>query len=490
MLVPSARARSATAHPLEPLDAEEVEAVRLILLEEREHRPSLRFVSISLHEPPKAAVLALGEGEQPDRESFVVLYDREASATYEAVVSLTHATVRSWRHVPGVQPPFMFEEFELCEEVVRADPEWRAAVRKRGVEDFDLCMIDPWPAGFTGDGDRPENGGRICRPLTWVRSAPNEHGYARPVEGLIVTFDLDAMKVLAVDDHGVVPLPPKAGNYIPDMMDGEGNRPAFDRLRDDVKPIEISQPEGTSFTVDGHAVAWQKWRLRIGFTPREGLVLHQVGYEDRGRLRPVLYRASLSEMFVPYGDPSPTHWNKNVFDMGEVGLGALANPLELGCDCLGDITYFDAVVNDADGHAQSIPNAVCLHEEDAGMAWKHTDFRTEHVEVRRMRRLVISFVCTVGNYEYGFYWSLYARGPINRQEGPAPRQRRSSRGRRCGALSRSRAPRGAAARAWRLAGSRRGSGRSGALARSARRSARRPRAPRRRRRRRRAPVRA
>ena len=74
------------------------------------------------------------------------------------------------------------------------------------------------------------------------------------------------------------------------------------------------------------ASRWQKWQLRVGFTPREGLVLHDIGYEDRGALRPIIYRASLAEMFVPYGDPAPTHRIKNVFDMGEYGVGWLREP--------------------------------------------------------------------------------------------------------------------------------------------------------------------
>ncbi|HZC27563.1 MAG TPA: primary-amine oxidase, partial [Actinopolymorphaceae bacterium] len=230
------------------------------------------------------------------------------------------------------------------------------------------------------------------------------NGYARPVEGLIVTVDLDTMTVLDVADHGVVPLPPRAGNYYPELLDAPPREP--------LAPIEITQPDGPSFEVDGHHVAWANWRLRIGFTPREGLVLHDVGYVDDGVPRPVLYRASLSEMYVPYGDPTPTHWNKNVFDEGEYGLGWLANPLELGCDCLGEIRYFDGHVNDQDGNPVCIPNAVCMHEEDASIGWKHTDFRTERAEIRRNRRLVVSFIATVGNYEYGYYWHLYLDGSI------------------------------------------------------------------------------
>ncbi len=148
--------------------------------------------------------------------------------------------------------------------------------------------------------------------------------------------------------------------------------------------------------------------MRVGFTPREGLVLHELAYDGR----PIIYRASLAEMFVPYGDPAPTHRFKNVFDQGEYGVGWLANSLTLGCDCVGEIFYFDGVVNDQDGEPATIENAICMHEEDYGIGWKHTDFRTEDVEVRRLRRLVISSIATVGNYEYGYFWYLYTDGTI------------------------------------------------------------------------------
>ena len=191
-------------------------------------------------------------------------------------------------------------------------------------------------------------------------------------------------------------------------MAAPDNVPHFEAPRPDLKPISITQPEGASFTVKGHHVAWQKWSVRVGFTPREGLVLHEVAYAGR----PIIYRASLAEMFVPYGDPAPTHRFKNVFDQGEYGVGWLANSLTLGCDCVGEIFYFDGVVNDQDGEPATIENAICMHEEDYGIGWKHTDFRTEDVEVRRLRRLVISSIATVGNYEYGYFWYLYTDGTI------------------------------------------------------------------------------
>jgi primary-amine oxidase len=126
----------------------------------------------------------------------------------------------------------------------------------------------------------------------------------------------------------------------------------------------------------------------------------------------VLRRAACNEMYVPYLDPNSTQYRKNFFDWGEYGAGPLTNSLELGCDCLGVIHYFDGAVLGGDGVAREIPSAICMHEEDYSLLWKHTDMRREVGQVRRSRRLVISAFQTVANYDYGFYWSLYQDGSI------------------------------------------------------------------------------
>jgi primary-amine oxidase len=409
------RSVAAGRHPLDPLTGDEIERAAQILKDSKSLADSARFVYITLSEPPKNRVLAFGNGEQDadsvDRVAAIVIRERAERKTYEARVSLTSGQVLDWREVPGVQPAIMFEEFLAAEQVVKKDPRWQEAMRKRGVTDLDDVMCDPWSIGYNGPEDAPE-AGRFIRPLTWARRN-GDNGYARPIEGLVVRFDLDKMEIVEVEDHGVTPLPPKSGNYTAEGIRDPENVPSFrEGTRTDLKPLEITQPEGTSFTVDGHEVRWQKWRFRVGFTPREGMVLHTIAYEDHGTLRPVIYRASLSEMFIPYGDPRPTHWRKNVFDMGEYGIGVLANSLELGCDCLGAIHYFDFHVNDNDGKGVELKNVVCMHEEDYGILWKHTDFRTMDVEVRRSRRLVVSMIATVGNYEYGYFWYFYQDGSI------------------------------------------------------------------------------
>jgi primary-amine oxidase len=117
-------------------------------------------------------------------------------------------------------------------------------------------------------------------------------------------------------------------------------------------------------------------------------------------------------MVVPYGHPGAMHGWKNAFDAGEWGLGRMTNSLELGCDCLGEIHYFDAALATEQGEPYTVPNAICLHEEDYGILWKHVDQRGGTNESRRSRRLVVSFIATVGNYEYGFYWYFYLDGNI------------------------------------------------------------------------------
>ena len=149
------------------------------------------------------------------------------------------------------------------------------------------------------------------------------------------------------------------------------------------------QPDGPSFTVEGHEVSWQNWEFRIGFTPREGLVLHTISYSDGERERPILHRAIVCEMVVPYGDPSRAALTaRTPSTSASTASARWPTRLELGCDCLGTIQYFDAHLTDSRGRPVTIKNAVCLHEEDAGMLWKHTDWRTDQTEVRRSRRLV------------------------------------------------------------------------------------------------------
>jgi primary-amine oxidase len=389
------------SHPLEPLTADEMHLAVRVLQETKNLDKGVRFISVSLKEPEKQKVKRFSRDGQYAREAFAVLYDSAKKQTYEAVVSLADGRVTQWQHIPGAQPTMAVDEQVACEQAVLASQEFQDALKKYGINDPSLVMVDIWSAGFYGNEE--EKNLRLARPLCFLRSDPTDNGYARPIEGLRPVVNLNNMEVIRVEEFGFVPLPPGAGNYAADRIE---------KLRQDIKPLEIIQPEGPSFEVEGYQVAWQKWHFVIGFNAREGLTLHDICYNDNGEQRSILYRASLSEMVVPYGDPSETQRRKNAFDSGEYGMGCCANSLELGCDCLGHIKYFDGLVTDSKGNLVTIKNAICMHEEDYGILWKHTDRRLPKPEVRRSRRLVVSSVSTVENYEYGFFWYFYQDGNI------------------------------------------------------------------------------
>lgn len=246
---------------------------------------------------------------------------------------------------------------------------------------------------------------RLTRPLCFLRKDATENGYAHPIEGVRPVVDLNSMRVVRVEDHGCWPLPPSGGDYSTEKLDGTFRVPP--------KPLEIKQPEGPSYSLAGSEISWQNWSLVIGFNAREGLTLHDMRFSDCKGKRSVLFRASLTEMVVPYAEPGVTQRRKNAFDVGEYGIGSCTNSLRLGCDCVGHISYLDAHLVTSRGHVLTIPNAVCIHEEDFGILWKHTDRRLPAApEVRRSRRLVISAVATVENYEYGYFWYLYQDGNI------------------------------------------------------------------------------
>ncbi len=387
-------------HPLEPLTAAEVQLAVTILKDAGKVTPTTRFVSVSLKEPPKPKD---GQPWAFPRQACAVLFDNGANSCYEAAVSLTDRKLLAHKHIPGVQPTMTSDEQVECEQAVLASPEFKAALKKQyGIDDTRLVMVDIWSAGNYGsEEDRTR---RLARPLCFLRTDPTDNGYAKPIEGLRPVVDLNQMKVIRVEEYGHWPLPPHQGNYAADRVT---------QTRNDIKPLDITQADGPSFAVDGNCVRWQKWSFVIGFNGREGLTLNNVCYQENGKKRSILYRASLSEMVVPYGDPAPQQARKNAFDAGEYGLGYCANSLELGCDCLGLIKYFDGHLCTSRGEPLTIKNAVCMHEEDFGILWKHTDRRLpDKPEVRRSRRLVISSIATVENYEYGLFWYLYQDGNI------------------------------------------------------------------------------
>ncbi|MGH9078769.1 MAG: primary-amine oxidase, partial [Acidimicrobiales bacterium] len=287
-------AAEAITHPLEALTAAEIHAAVTAVRADDRLGEDARFASITLEPPGKDVLAAYRPGDPVDRLVRLVIVPGRDSVVIEALVDMSSGNVASWQERLDVRPALLFDDALRSIEALRRDPDWQEAVRRRGITDFDKVQIDPWPTGNFGRAIEERR--RITRCLSYYREAPTDNGYARPLEGIIATVDGARGEVLEVIDYGVVPLPSDTGSYYP-----EDHQPA----RIGLKPLEIVQPEGPSFTVESNLICWQGWSMRVSMDPNDGLVLHTIGYAEGNRIRPLLHRASITEMVVPYGDPGP-----------------------------------------------------------------------------------------------------------------------------------------------------------------------------------------
>ena len=406
-------------HPLDPLSASEISAVALAV-KDFVTTGKLRFVSVSLKEPNKSDTNDL------KRQAEVVALDTVTGIASELTVDIaddgSSATVVDSRSLPsGTQPMFTPDDCDLAEKIAKESLQLQAALKERyGITDMSRVVCDPWSINLASEEDRAMTQhradgvpGRLVQTFLYHRQLGDgmeDNHYAHPID-LVPVVDLNSETLVQIDGLDRLPapaIPTNSVNYHRDLL--KTNTYLQQVWREDtVKALNVVQPNGPSFTVTGRLVEWQKWSFRVGFNYREGVVLHNVTFDGRS----IAKRLSLVEMAVPYGDPNPPFQRKCAFDVGDYGLGYCANSLELGCDCLGHIHYFDAVLVDSSGNPVTKKKAVCMHEEDAGILWKHVEYRNGHNESRRSRELIISSIATVVNYEYLFYWHLKQDGTID-----------------------------------------------------------------------------
>lgn len=400
ILTPHAAQRQPAAfppHPLDPLTAAEIGAASGLLRAAPQFPADAVFAMLVLKEPPKADVLIYKTGAAIRRQAFAVILDRPRNRTFEAVVDLTGARIASWTELKGVQPAVLESEYDTFVEVVKGDTRFRDAMRKRGIEDLDEVQVDFWAVGQVAPQYQTR---RLLRAVAYFKHGGSNF-YSRPIEGVGALVDMSSERVVEFFDTGVVPIP--AGSELDEKSTGTRTPP---------NALTISQPDGASFAIDGHEVSWQKWRFRYAMHPREGLVLHMVGYEDEGRVRPILYRASVSEMAVPYGDTDRNWRWRSAFDVGEYGMGRLASPIEANADAPPNARLLPATFANDNGEPYEQKNVVGIYERDGGLLWKHYESFAKTNESRRARQLVIFFIATIGNYDYAINWIFHQDGVL------------------------------------------------------------------------------
>lgn len=373
-------------HPLDPLETSEIESAVKILKAMPNFPKEALFSTVQLNEPPKVEVWNYKAGTAFRREAFAIVMDRKSNKTFEALIDLKTKKIISWKEIADVQPLIFDSEYEDLRRIVKADSRWQAAMKNRGITDFEKVEVDGWAIGQVD----PKFTGRLLRGLSYFKGDGDNY-YGRPIEGVVAIVDLTRGVIVDLTDSGVIPIAEKGQDF---------SEAAIGKLREKPKPLVITQPEGASYTLKGNEIVWQKWHFRYTMHPREGIVLHTVSYDDDGKLRPILYRAALSEMVVPYGDPDANWRWRAAFDVGEYNIGRNSYSLEKNLDAPENAQLLDANFADDEGAVSTRKGILAIYERDGGIAWKHYNFLTDKNETRRARELVLSAIATIGNYDY------------------------------------------------------------------------------------------
>ncbi|MQL96424.1 hypothetical protein Taro_029101 [Colocasia esculenta] len=406
-------------HPLDPLTPAEISAVRrLVRRSPLGSSRSLAFQYVGLDEPDKPSLLswlsAPAAGPPPPRRALVIA--RADGETHEVGVDLSANGGVDYdrRYSGGGYPMLNSEEQTAACALPLNHSAFMESIRRRGVEKEDVACQSFSVGWFGAKG----NGRRLLKVLCFVAgTTPNL--YVRPLEGITVVVDLDAMAIVEYTDRFVVPTPRAEGtDYRASVQ-----RPPF--AAQGSGGGVLLRPAGKGFEVDGHMIRWANWEFHLAFDVRAGAVisLASVYDADQRRKRPVLHRGFVSELFVPYMDPTEEWYYKTFFDAGEFGFGLCALPLEPGGDCPPGATFLDGYYAAQDGKPVRIENVFCVFERRNGdVSWRHTEIgipgkfvSTCNPLIREARpeaSLVVRMVSTVGNYDYIIDWEFKATGSI------------------------------------------------------------------------------
>lgn len=394
---------------LHPFDALQDAELRLASKLMKDHYPALfgiHFLQIDRQEPPKKDMLKYLEAERagkplPEvpRRAYVVYTDKE-NLCYKAIVNLLYRHVITAQKMPeGTVGPMLPEDVLAIENMAVNHPAVLAEMAKLKVPKGFTLRAEPWIYG-TDDADEKRTLIQFYMYLIGLNLHIELNHYSLPLKFLPVfenhTHKLVRMDYLpgGADELTATSQEPwkvrKPVEYWPEICEAA-------QTPRELKPLIYQQPEGPSFTVhDKLKITWQGWEFRCVANAREGVVIYDAWFKGRQ----VLYRLSLSEMTVPYGDPRAPYHRKQAFDLGDCGFGVNGDLLALGCDCLGVIKYMDCIRLNDKGEPVLIPSTICMHEQDYGLGYKHVNYRTFELVQTRRREFVVQTIATVANYEY------------------------------------------------------------------------------------------
>lgn len=387
---------AALAHPLDSLSGEEITKVVEILGAAGLTTPETRWPLITLREPDKSVVLAWEEGSPEPREAIVNVVTAEG--TFKGIVDIAGETVVSFEPATG-QSMILLEEFLSAMELALGDEVFVAGLAKRDLTPGDVFCL-PLTAGAFGTPG--EEGRRLMKVPCYV-NPDQSNFYAKPVEGLYAVVDLNGKEVVEVIDTGTVPVPQDPWGYTEEELAARGDM----AMRPEAESATLTREGDASFTIEGSKVTWDMWSFRYRVDKRPGVVLSEITADIGEGPRSVLYQANLSEVFVPYMDPTEGWYWRTYMDSGEYGFGIFMSPLRAGVDCPRYATYLPAVFHTDEGAPMEIPDAICIYERSIGdPAWRHFEIFAQSpdtftpAEGRPSTELIVRYAAEVGNYDY------------------------------------------------------------------------------------------
>jgi primary-amine oxidase len=386
---------AAPQHPLDGLTAEEIAKTVNLLRDQKVTTEASRFPAITLLEPPKEQVLKWKQGDALTRQAFVIL--RDPGLTREARVDLASGKIDVVEK-PGANPAILDAEWVRGRDAVMNDPRLIEAMKKRGYATPEQILCTPNSAGYFPS---EKFGIRRMLKVPCYDASRSLHPYIpRPIEGLMGIVDSETGEVVNVIDQDPIPLP-------------NDTKPLEAELQAPLKPTGVVQPQGSNIKLEGSAVSWANWSLRLRPDKRAGLIVSNVTFNDGKRTRDIAYQMNVSEMFVPYMDPDPTWSYRTFIDAGEFGLGALISPLEADVDCPAHAQFMDMTLPNETGEAYVAPRMVCVFERVTGdPAWRHYSSGAKAVDGVQQIELVVRHIPTVGNYDYVIDYVFSPQGNI------------------------------------------------------------------------------
>lgn len=395
---------SSTNHPLDPLTPAEVTRIRDIVQKSRlGSLPNLTFNYVDVEEPEKQDVLkwlSSNRGKQdpfPPRQAKVVA--RAGGQTHVLVVDLATSSIASDQIYTGHGfPPLTFTELVRASKLPLTYPKFRESISRRGLNISEVSCV-PFTVGWYG-----EHITKRALKVTCLYRGGTFNVFSRPIEGITMLVDVDAMKITTYTDRFIAPLPKAEGT---DFRIAKGKSSSL-----------LGSSSNTRYAVNGHTVKWENWEFHVAFSARAGVVISTASVFDarKGKFRRVMYRGHVSETFVPYMDTTKEWYYRTFMDIGEFGFGRVAETLQPLIDCPENAEYLDGFMAGSDGLPQKVERAICIFERHSGdIAMRHTEINIPGKVVRSGQpesSLVVRMVATVGNYDYVLDWEFKQSGTI------------------------------------------------------------------------------